>query len=167
MTVIKNKKPTNIVQSMVHEQYKEIASSAFKFKGFPFIPKEGWVRTIRKALGMSGEQLAQRLNLSRNRVSVLERREIDGDITINQLKKLAAELGCELTYGLVPNKDINDLLEERAEQVAKESLSLNAQNMFLEAQSIDINKEKFLFEQLKTELLNAGGRKLWKSTKKV
>jgi len=167
MTIIKDKKPTNIVQSMVNEQYKEIASSAFKFKDLPFIPNEGWVRTIRKALGMSGAQLAQRLNLSRNRVSILERREIDGDITINQLKKLAAELDCELTYGLVPNRDIDALLEERAEQVAKEQLSLNAQNMFLEAQSIDSAKEKFLFEQLKKELLNTGGRVLWNSNKKV
>jgi len=166
MTTFKDKRAKNIVQSMVNEQYKEIANSASSLKVAP-PPAEGWVRTMRKALEMSGAQLAQRLNLSRNRVSVLERREIGGDITINQLKDMADKLGCELTYALVPKKDINLLLEERAEQLAKVQLSLNTQNMFLEAQSIDPDKEKFLFDKLKQELLNAGGRVLWKSDKGV
>jgi len=165
MEISRDKQSKNIVQSMVDEQYKEIANSASSLKGAPFRPAEGWVRTMRKALGMSGAQLAQRLNVSRNRVSVLERREVGGDITINQLKDMADKLGCELTYALVPKKDINLLLEERAEQLAKVQLSSNTQNMFLEAQSIDPDKEKFLFDRLKQELLNAGGRVLWKSDK--
>ena len=111
---------------------------------------------------MSGAQLAKRLNLSRNRISILERREVEGEITINQLKALADKLNCDFTYALVPKKEVNLTLEERAEQLAKDRLSMNSQNMFLEAQVISPEKEKFLMEQLKQDLLKAGGRVLWK-----
>ncbi len=48
------------------------------------MPKQGWVRTIREALDMSGAQLGARLGISRNKISILERKEADGSITINQ-----------------------------------------------------------------------------------
>ena len=32
-------------------------------------PKKGWIRAIRDALGMTGEQLAKRLNVNKQRVS--------------------------------------------------------------------------------------------------
>jgi len=155
-------KPKSTVRSMVREQYREIANSATRLKGGPLPPAEGWVRTIRKALDMSGAQLAQRLNLSRNRISILERREVEGDITLNQLKSLAEKLGCDFTYALIPKKDVGLIIDERAEQLAKDQLSVNSQNMFLEAQVINPEKEQFLVNQLKQDLLKAGGRVLWK-----
>jgi predicted DNA-binding mobile mystery protein A len=159
------RKPNSTVRSMVQEQYKDIANSAAKLKGAPSAPPEGWVRTIRKALDMSGAQLAERLNLSRNRISVLERREVEGEITINQLKELADKLGCEFTYALVPKKNVNLALEERAEKLARSKLSINSQNMYLEAQTINPKKEKFLVDVLKQDLLKAGGRVLWRNEK--
>ncbi|MCL1052152.1 mobile mystery protein A [Shewanella abyssi] len=165
MTTFKVRKPKDTVRLMVREQYKEMANSAASLKGAPDTPAEGWVRTIRKALDMSGAQLAERMNLSRNRISILERREVDGQITINQLKELADKLGCEFTYALVPKKNVNLTLEERAEKLAKTHLSTNSQNMFLEAQVISPKKEKFLVNELKQDLLKAGGRVLWKNEK--
>ena len=53
----------------------------------------------------------------------------------------------------MPKKEVNLTLEERAEQLAKDRLSINSQNMFLEAQVISPEKEKFLIDQLKQELL--------------
>lgn len=76
------------------------------------------MRGIRKALGMSGAQLASRLKLSRNRVSVLERREVSGDTTINQLREAAAQLGCDGSYALVPKKNIPVMLDKQAEKLA-------------------------------------------------
>ena len=159
------KNSKNTVRSMVREQYKEIANSATKLKELPMAPSEGWVRTIRKALDMSGAQLAERLNLSRNRISILERREVEGVININQLKKMAEMLDCEFTYALVPKKDVSSLMEDRAEELAKEKLATNSQNMFLEAQVITPQKEEFLINELKRDFLKAGGRVLWKSNK--
>lgn len=167
MATFSVKNPKDMVRSMVREQYKEIANSATKLKGAPIMPAEGWVRTIRKALDMSGAQLAERLNLSRNRISILERREVEGEITINQLKNLAEKLGCEFTYALVPKKDVSLIIEDRAEKLAKDRLSINSQNMFLEAQVISSKKEKFLVNELKQDLLKAGGRVLWRNKKGV
>lgn len=98
-------------------QYRAIANSAV---GLCLIKKtkEGWVRTIRTALGMSGAQLGARAGLTRNKISILERKEAEGDITINQLKVLAERLGCDLTYALVPSKPIEDMIEDRATVIA-------------------------------------------------
>jgi len=57
------------------------------------------------------------------------------------------------------------IIEDRAEKLAKERLSINSQNMFLEAQVISSKKEKFLINELKQDLLKAGGRVLWKNKK--
>jgi predicted DNA-binding mobile mystery protein A len=154
--------PAFVVRSMVQEQYRVIANSAQKVAGLITIPSEGWVRTIRKALDMSGAQLGKRLNLSRNRISVLEKREKTGDITLNQLRDLAEQLDCKLTYALVPKERINIILDKRAEYLATKQLNSNSQNMFLEAQSIDEEQKKFLIQEQKIALLRAGGRELWK-----
>lgn len=156
------RKTSNIVRSMVRKQYTDIANSAMGLKCMPTVPAEGWIRTIRTALQMSGAQLANRMNISRNRVSILERREEDGDITLNQLREMADKLGCEFTYALVPKTDINTTLENRAEYIARCRMGTNSQNMFLEAQTIDPEKVKFLKEELKQDILKAGGRVLWK-----
>jgi ribosome-binding protein aMBF1 (putative translation factor) len=44
-------------------------------------PKEGWVRTVRKALGMTTKQLAKRLKVNRSRVVKIEQAETDGALT--------------------------------------------------------------------------------------
>ena len=163
MNTTRPKQSTRTVKAMVKQHYREIAQSAMVAQICPR-PKEGWIRSIRKALDMSGAQLASRLNISRNRVSVIERREAEGEVTINQLKAVAAQLGCEVTYMLVPKKDIDVMLDDRAEKIALSRLSINAQNMHLEAQSLSREKQAFLMNELKKELLEAGGRVLWKTT---
>lgn len=160
---VTKRKTSNSVRSMVRKQYADIANSAMKLKCVPMAPAEGWIRTVRTALQMSGAQLGKRMNVSRNRVSVLERREVEGDITLNQLREMADKLGCEFTYTLVPKTNINMTLEKRAEYIAGSRMLTNSQNMFLEAQTIDPEKLKFLKEELKQEILKAGGRALWNS----
>lgn len=162
MAITSKGKNSGAVKLMVQEHYREIADSGAKLGTAPKIPAEGWVRTIRKALDMSGAQLAERLNVSRNWVSVLERKEAEGDISINQLKELADALGCDFTYALIPKKPIKMLMQEQAEKIAKERLESNSQNMFLEAQSISPAKKELLFKQTTESLLQAGGRALWK-----
>lgn len=120
------------------------------------------MRTIRKALGMSGTQLADRLGLSRNRISVLERKEAEGDVTLTQLRELAEQLNCDLTYALIPRKPIEEIIEDRATEIAIQSLDTNSQNMFLEAQSIDKEAQTRLMEQIKKDIIASGGRILWR-----
>ncbi len=150
----------SIVKKTVLNQYRAIANSAVGVS-VPKKPKEGWLRTIRSALGMSGSQLGESIGLSRNRISVLERKEAEGDITLNQLNALAEKLNCDLAYTLVPRKPIEDLIDERATLVASRSLDANLQNMFLEAHAISDEAKKRLLKHIKEQVIESGGRVLW------
>ncbi len=152
------------VKKTVLRQYRELVD-AVKETLLPSTPKEGWIRTVRKALDMSGAQLADRAGMTRNRVSVLERREADGDITLNQLKQLAEALDCDFSYTLKPKKAISETIQERALEIAKIEVKKASKNMFLEAQSINKEKENILISELAGEIMRAGGRKLWVKNK--
>ncbi|MHC4212958.1 MAG: helix-turn-helix domain-containing protein [Planctomycetota bacterium] len=45
-------------------------------------PPKGWIRAIRDALGMTGEQLAGRLNTNKQRIARIEQDEKLGKLTI-------------------------------------------------------------------------------------
>lgn len=152
------------VKNTVMHQYRSIANSAVGLRLFKR-PKEGWVRTIRTALDMSGAQLGFKAGLTRNKISILERKEAKGEITINQLQELAEHLNCDLTYALVPRKPIEEMIEDRATEIASQSVDTNSQNMFLEAQSIDTEAQKRLQNQIKEQVIASGGRVLWKNIK--
>ncbi|MDC5820392.1 mobile mystery protein A [Vibrio europaeus] len=128
----------------------------------PKPPKNGWVRSIREALGMSGAQLGERLNLSRNQVSILERKEADETITLRQLKQLASGLDAELVYAIVPRQSIDDMIEARAMELAKQRLAMSHQSMFLEAQQLTSEQQQQALVQLANEIKTGSTRDLWK-----
>lgn len=128
----------------------------------PKPPKSGWVRSIREALGMSGAQLGERLNLSRNQVSILERKEADETITLKQLKQLASGLDAELVYAIVPRQSIDDMIEARAMDLAKRRLAMSHQSMFLEAQQLTSEQQQQALVQLANEIKTGSPRDLWK-----
>ncbi len=51
--------------------------------------------------GLKGFQLAQRLNVSAARVSVLEKDEARGAVTLKLMAKAAAAMGCRFEYRIV------------------------------------------------------------------
>jgi predicted DNA-binding mobile mystery protein A len=65
-------------------------------------PPDGWIRTTRQAGGVSLRQLGARLGIRGNSVHVAERREVEGGISIYQLRRMAQALDCELFYAFVP-----------------------------------------------------------------
>lgn len=66
------------------------------------VPDGGWIASVRDALGMSGDQLGARLGITRSSVRALELRERDGGATLEALRAVAAVLGCDVVYALVP-----------------------------------------------------------------
>lgn len=124
-------------------------------------PKEGWIRTLRKALGMSGPQLAERLEVSKSQASQIERMEVEDRITLKQLRRVADVLDCDLTYALVPRQSIDDMVRARAELKASKLVSQADVQMKLEAQQL--SKEQ-LQAQLRLEvdrLMTDLPRDLW------
>lgn len=127
----------------------------------PRLPKDGWIRTIRQVLGMSGTQFAQQLGYTRNKVSILERKEASGDITINQLKELANGLDADFVYCVVPRRNPEQLIEDQARKKAIEITRKAHQNMFLESQQISNEAQEEQIKFLINEIKQKGGKALW------
>ena len=126
-------------------------------------PRGGWVKTLREALSMSVEQLANRLRLSRSRIAQLENAEIHDAVTLRTLREVANALECEFVYAIVPknHSSLESIIKTRAEQVAIERIARVAHSMSLEAQSVDNNilkKQKELLTKSLTEHFN---KKFW------
>lgn len=79
-------------------------------------PKEGWLATMRKALGMSGPQMAKRASVTRAAIYQAERKELAGEVTIKQMEKMAAALGGKFVYAVVPDLDAIPLHERKRQE---------------------------------------------------
>jgi predicted DNA-binding mobile mystery protein A len=149
------------MKRLVQEQYQAKVDRAREF-GDPGSPREGWVRTVRKALGMTGPQLAHRLGLSRSQVSQMERMESEGRITLKQLRRVADALQCDLVYALVPRRPVEDMIRERAEVVARKLVGRADTHMKLEAQQLSASALEREVKREVQRLLAELPRNLWK-----
>ena len=73
-------------------------------------PPTGWIKAIRTTLGMSMQQLGNKLNITKQAILDTEKREKDGFITIKSLKEIARALDMQLVYGFVPNDGSLDVI---------------------------------------------------------
>src|SRR5436190_24247846 len=114
-------------------------------------PATGYVRTIRESLGMSAEQLARRIGVSRASIVTLERSEARGRITLASLEKLSRGLGCRVVYALVPEigASLADMKRARARKVARGQLASR-------------QADRSELERLTDELMAGSPRKLWR-----
>ena len=124
-----------MLKQIIRDQYKTISQQLIDFKELKR-PKEGWIRSVRKALGMSGPQLAKRIGLSSSQISQMERLETQDRITLKQLRKLANSLDCDLVYGFVPRTDIDQIIETRAMKKARDLVYKTDAQMKLEKQQL-------------------------------
>ena len=99
------------------------------------IPPIGWIKAIRTAIGMSMQQLGNKLNVSKQGILDIEKREKDGAITIKSLKEIARALDMQLVYGFVPNDgSLDALIEKRATELATKIVLRTSNTMKLEDQ---------------------------------
>ena len=127
-------------------------------------PPAGWARAIREALGMTREQLAARIGLRGPTIATLERSEARGTITLESLEKLAQGMGCHVVYAIVPaqGRSLEDIVRDRAHDVARDRLSRVSHSMKLEEQALDRRHEKQQFDRLVASLLAGSRRNLWR-----
>src|SRR5208337_2149614 len=60
------------------------------------VPQQGWIKTIRKALGMTAQQMATKLGVSRSRIIKIEQDELRQVLTLKTLYGIANVLNCDL-----------------------------------------------------------------------
>ncbi len=125
-------------------------------------PSEGWLSMLRKALGMSGAQVAARAGVSRNAVYQAERNERDGAITINQMQKLAEAMGGHFVYAIVPDDGrVENVIRAQARRKAEARIQRASAHMALEKQSLTTKQTAQRIEDLADELIRAMPSDFW------
>ncbi|MDO9553485.1 mobile mystery protein A [Rhodonellum sp.] len=98
-------------------------------------PPTGWIRAIRLAFGMSLQQLANKLKMTKQSVQEIEMREKEGSITLRSLRETARALDMELVYGFVPKDgSLENYLDIKARSLAEKIVSRTSNTMKLEDQ---------------------------------
>lgn len=124
--------------------------------------RHGWIKTIRRALGMSTRALGERIGVSQPQISKLESSEVDKAITLRSLERVAEGLNCELVYFLVPKEEsLAATLEKQAARKAVKEVKQVNTHMALEGQGLDSTAEKRMVNREIKELLYKQPRDFW------
>lgn len=109
------------------------------------IPPQGWIKSIREALGISSRQLGKKAGIDQSRISRLENAEKNGDLKLSSLQKIAEALNMKFVYGFVPEGALEELLRAQAKKIAFKRLKRLNDTMRLEKQALSsLEQEKAL-----------------------
>jgi predicted DNA-binding mobile mystery protein A len=149
------------LKKVVATQYKEIVNKAVAPAMNLKIPPEGWIHTVRAALGMSVIQLASRLNVSRALIARAEKAELNNAVTLKTMNKFAEAMGCRFVYAIVPKENIDALILKQARLKAKYLVNKANIQMALEDQLLSDEKIQFEIDRLTQEIINGKHSDLW------
>ncbi len=125
-------------------------------------PSSGWVKAVRTTLGISLEQLAKKLGVSKQNVQSMEKREQEMTVTLKSLQELANAMDMKLVYALVPiDSSLDALIERKASELAKKIVSQTAHNMSLENQMVSEEQLKYALEARKEKIIQEMPKALW------
>ncbi|MBI1882752.1 MAG: mobile mystery protein A [Chlamydiae bacterium] len=124
-------------------------------------PPQGWMRTIREALGMSSSQLGKRAGLDQSRISRLEKAETCGNLKLSSLKKIAKALGMKFVYGFVPRQTLEKEVRTQARVIALKRLQKLSTTMGLEKQGLPDEEQKKALETMIEKIMIAPPKDFW------
>ena len=118
-----------------------------------YTTREGWVRSIRKSLGMSMRAFSKRIGFKEPAsVKDLERNERAGTITLETLRRAAEALDADFVYAIVPRRKLRETVAARAREVAQQRVAPIAKSMALEEQGMSEAEIGRQVEELAREL---------------
>ena len=125
-------------------------------------PPTGWIRAIRLALGMSLQQLANKLSKTKQSVQEIEIREKEGAITLKTLRETARALDMELVYGFVPNEgSMEAYIDRKARKMAEKIVFRTSNTMKLEDQENTRERIKRAVEERTALIKQELPKSLW------
>ena len=125
-------------------------------------PPTGWLKAVRVSLGMSLQQLADKLSITKQSVQEIELREKEGTITLKSLRETANALDMQLVYGLVPKDgSIEKLIDRKARELATRIVSRTSNTMKLEDQENTQQRLKKAIEERTAIIKNELPKMLW------
>ncbi len=145
-------------------QLQQLDSRIREFKGLRQlpVPQTGWVRSVRMSIGMSLEQLGRRLGITRQSAMDMERRELEGTISMKALREAATAMDMELVYGFVPKDgSLQALINRKAYEIASEIVARASQTMILEDQGNSSKRLGKAIEERAIEIREKTPKILW------
>ena len=126
------------------------------------VPPTGWIKAVRLGLGMTLQQLANRISVSKQSVLEMEQREKDGSISLKLLRETARALDMELVYGFVPKDgSLDALIEHKARELAVKIVNRTSNTMKLEDQENSENRIKKAIDERTALLKKEMPKILW------
>lgn len=151
------------VKKLVQQQYQQLVDRSVA-QGQVTPPPEGWLRTVRKSLGMSGAQLARRMGVTRARIAQAENSEGEGGITLKSMQATAEAMGCRFVYAVVPEGRVEDLILAQAREKATALVNAASKHMALESQTLPDDRIASEIERLTRELARDMPADFWSDT---
>lgn len=149
------------VKTIVHQQYQHLVDRAAVHSGLR-TPPEGWLRTVRKALGMSGAQLAKKMGVTRARIAQAEQAELSGGTTLKSMQATAEAMGCRFVYAIIPASGrIEDMITAQARKKAMAIVGTASKHMALESQKLPDDKIAQEIERLTREIAQEMPSDFW------
>jgi len=125
-------------------------------------PPSGWIKAIRSALGISLQQLGNKLSITKQSVLDIEKREKEGTITLKALREAGNALDMQLVYGFVPNDgSLDALIERKAEALATQIVLRTSNTMKLEDQENSKRRIKKAIKERALVIKNEMPKILW------
>jgi predicted DNA-binding mobile mystery protein A len=125
-------------------------------------PPTGWVKALRLALGMSSQQVANKLSITRQGVQDMERREKEGSITIKALREVANALDVQLVYGFVAKDgSLDALVDRKARELAKQIILRTSNTMKLEDQENSAERIEKAIDERASAIKSEMPKALW------
>ena len=150
------------MDKIVIKQYRDKVNQAVhRLDDFPLRPPEGWLKTVKKALGMTGPQLAERLGVSKWQVSKTEKGELAGSVKLETMQKMAEAMDCKFVYAVIPKNDVEQVIQEQARKKARKRVNEASTQMALEAQSLDKQRFESEIERIASELMDKMPSDFW------
>jgi predicted DNA-binding mobile mystery protein A len=140
------------VKTIAQQQYRNIVDSAAANVVDLKTPPEGWLRTVRNALAMSGADVAKKMGVTRARVTQAEHAELKGRVTLKSMQATAEAMGCRFVYAVVPSGHIEDIIMAQARKKAMAIVGTASKHMALENQALPNDKIAQEVERLTREI---------------
>lgn len=123
--------------------------------------ENGWIKLIREALGMSTKQLGKRVGIDQSRISRLENAEIENDLKLSSLKKIAEGLNMKFVYGFVPESSLEEVVREQAKKIALKRMTKVNHTMRLEQQELSEDEKNKALEDLIQKIMIEKPKDFW------
>jgi predicted DNA-binding mobile mystery protein A len=126
------------------------------------MPPTGWLKAVRVSLGMTLQQLANKLSITKQSIQEIELREKEGNITLKRLRETADALDMQLVYGLVPKDgSIENLIHRKARELAALIVKRTSHTMKLEDQENSKQRLRKAIEERTEQIKNELPKTLW------